>query len=258
MKRFFLPGPVAVGSTAILTGDDAHHILRVLRMRRGEAVVLFDGNGVEYSARIDRIHPDSVQVTVLERFFSSVESPIELTVAQGFLKEKKMDSLIRQLTEIGVSRWIPFFAGRSVSRPDARRLATRTERWNKIAREALKQCRRVKAPVITETLSFEEVLTSSAQSELKLIFWEDESLPLTQVPQPSGRSPDGVFIMLGPEGGFSSHEVAQARRHGFVSVSLGPRILRAETAAVAASVLAQFLFGDMGGCNTSGIHGRSI
>jgi len=209
--------------------------------------VLFDGTGAEYEAKIAAASSDGVTVSILKRIASNSESPISITVAQGFLKEKKMDDLIRALTELGITRWVPFFAERSVPRPSGHRLSARADRWQTIAREALKQCRRSRLPEIVVAGSMDDVITLSAESELKVAFWEKavDSIPVS-FNRKSGSSGSHVFILLGPEGGFSDAEIQVATAAGFKVVSLGPRILRAETATIAACSLIQYLLGDLG------------
>ncbi|CAD7849072.1 MAG: 16S rRNA (uracil(1498)-N(3))-methyltransferase (EC 2.1.1.193) [Olavius algarvensis Delta 4 endosymbiont] len=245
MRRFKIdPGRIK-GNTCVITGPDAKHMINVLRLKADDRVVLFDGTGWEYAAVIQAISSGEVRLSVHNSRPGLAESPARITVAQGFLKDKKMDTLIRQLTELGISRWVPYFGVRSVARPDAQRLSKRTARWHKIATEALKQCRRSQLPEIEPAADFSAVLQLAASAAVKLIFWEAESAPLRSAEL--GGLPQGdVFIILGPEGGFVEAEIEQARRAGFQSVSLGPRILRAETATLAAGTLAQFLFGDLG------------
>ena len=156
-----------------------------------------------------------------------------------------MDTLIRQLTELGISRWIPFFGARSVPRPDARKLAKRADRWQKIADEALKQCRRAQSPRIEMPSGFEQMLAAGADADVKIAFWEEEKTVLPAANR-GGEEISEIFIILGPEGGLTEAEINSARQAGFKSISLGPRILRAETATLAACTLVQHLYGDMG------------
>ena len=156
-----------------------------------------------------------------------------------------MDGLVRQLSELGIVKWIPFIAERSVPRPDKKQLLARTKRWEKIAKEALKQCRRGRIMEIGETVTFEEMLDLSQFCDLKVAFWEDELQPVHANLLESGEKINTVFALIGPEGGFTQKEIEKAEHRGFITVGLGPRILRAETATVAACVLLQYLFGDM-------------
>lgn len=245
MRYFFIERTESVGSTPVITGSDARHIKTVLRLKPGDAIGLFDGKGFEYTAEIIDLSPGKVQVSVIHKFPSTSESPVRITIAQAFLKERKMDGLVRQLTELGIATWVPFIAERSVSRPDQKQLSVRTKRWKKIAREAVKQCKRGQVMEIGETVSFEAVLNLAGASDLKIAFWENELQSVQTSLLTLGRHIKKIFALIGPEGGFTVQEIENARNRGFVTVGLGPRILRAETATVTACVLLQYLFGDM-------------
>ncbi|MFC1788864.1 RsmE family RNA methyltransferase [Thermodesulfobacteriota bacterium] len=246
MRYFFIEPDKSTGSNFVITGSDARHIKTVLRLKSGDKLGLFDGKGFEYEAKIVDLSTGRVAVSVIRRFLSTAESSVQITVAQGFLKEKKMDGLVRQLSELGIIKWIPFIAERSIPRPDKKQLSARTKRWEKISREAIKQCKRGCIMKIGDTVSFEEILNLSQTADLKIAFWEDDLQPLNaKLPGPDGKI-NKIYALLGPEGGFTKQEIESARARGFVTASLGPRILRAETATVAACVLLQHLFGDMG------------
>ena len=284
MRRFFIEQSEAAKPAPVIIGTDARHIKKVLRLKQGDIIILFDGTGTEYEARIMSLSASSVNVSIIRIFPSTTESPVQIIVAQAFLKQRKMDNLVRQLTELGITKWVPFISRRSVPRPDNKRLADRTKRWKKISKEALKQCNRSRIMGIGPTVSFEDILKLSAassgesstvrnsvdclirsptppqaagnalavqfnvsrQSSLKIAFWENESKPVNSALAQSNRHFNNIFIMIGPEGGFTSQEIEKAKACGFITASLGPRILRAETAAIAAAVLIQYLFGDMG------------
>ncbi len=245
MRHFFIEQPKRAGSTFVITGSDARHIKTVLRLKPGDKIGLYDGKGFEYEAEIVDLSTGRVKVLEIRRFSSGGESPVQITVAQGFLKEKKMDGLVRQLSELGVIKWTPFIAERSVPRPDKKQLSARTKRWEKISKEAIKQCKRGFIMEIGGTVSFEEILNLSQDADFKIAFWEDELQPLNaKLPRPDLKI-NKIYVLLGPEGGFTKQEIESARDRGFVTASLGPRILRAETATVGACVLLQHLFGDM-------------
>lgn len=247
MRRFFIEQSKITSTKIFITGSDATHIKKVLRMKSGDRIGLFDGRGFEYEARIENLLAGSVEVSITKRFLSVSESPVQIIVAQALLKDKKMDSLARQLTEIGVARLIPFTSIRSVPRPDEKRLSARRKRWEKIAIEALKQCGRGHVTEIGETTTFNDVIKIDDECELKIVFWENESKPVSDaVQQVHDRHYRKILAVLGPEGGFSEKEIEDARACGFATASLGPRILRAETAAVAACTILQYIFGDMG------------
>ena len=244
MRRFFIKQSKITSTKIFITGSDAAHIKKVLRMEPGDRIWLFDGRGFEYEAMIENLLVGSIEVSITKRFLSASESPVQIIVAQALLKDKKMDILARQLTEIGITKLIPFTAIRSVSRPDKKRLSARRKRWKKIAIEALKQCGRGHVTEIGETITFNDAIKIDDGCDLKIVFWENESKPISDAIQ--HRHYRKILAVLGPEGGFSEKEIEDARVCGFVTASLGPRILRAETAAIAACTILQYLFGDMG------------
>jgi 16S rRNA (uracil1498-N3)-methyltransferase len=247
MRRFFIEQTKITSTKIFITGSDAAHIKKVLRMKSGDRIGLFDGRGFEYEARIENLLAGSVEVSITKRFLSASESPVQIIVAQALLKDKKMDILARQLTEIGITKLIPFTSIRSVPRPDKKRLSERRKRWEKIAIEALKQCRRGHVTEIGETITFNDVIKIDDECDLKIVFWENESKPISDaVQQVYDRHYRKILAVLGPEGGFTEKEIEDARACGFVTASLGPRILRAETASVAACTILQYIFGDMG------------
>ncbi len=247
MRRFYLPDGAAPGRTARIRGDEAVHIRKVLRMGPGDRIQLVDGRGGVYDGRIESISGEGVTVAVLGRTEAVAESPLDITVAQSYLKDKKMDGLIRPLTELGMARWLPFISERSVPAPDGKRLAGRVARWEKIAREAVKQCGRSRIPEIGEVTDLDGVLAAAETAPLKLVFWEQVREPMDLLAlRDRLHGISSAVVLIGPEGGFTEAEADRAAAAGFRAASLGPRILRAETAAAAATALVQFLFGDMG------------
>ena len=244
LRRFYIAADQVERPVPEITGSDAGHIVRVLRLAAGDAVELFDGSGSGYRARIVAAAPGRVAFAIEERFPLATESAVYITLAQGFLKDRKMDDLLRPLTELGVDGWMPFFAARSVPQPGRGKLDRRRARWEKIALEAVKQCRRGRIPRIAPAADLAAVLAAAHDYDLKLIFWEEES---TAFRPAAARRPGRILLVVGPEGGFTAEEVALARKHGCLIVGMGPRILRAETAALAALTLVQYRFGDMGG-----------
>ena len=247
MRHFFINSSPAANSLVAIQQSEAHHIRNVLRLTPGDHIKLFDGKGFEYEAVIRKMSADQVDVEIRSKVRAALRSGVQIMVAQAFLKEKKMDDLVRKLCELGIAKWIPFFSQRSIARPDASRLAGRTRRWHRIAAEALKQCRRIDLPEIAGALSFEEVLDFSKTCDLNIVLWENESTPLSIGIESNEKDPiKKILLMLGPEGGFTQQEIQMAEHSGFVVAGLGPRILRAETATLAACAIVQYLFGDMG------------
>jgi 16S rRNA (uracil1498-N3)-methyltransferase len=246
MRYFFIEPSLVTGPVVSITGVEVHHIKNVLRLKPGDGLKLFDGTGFEYDAVIISVSAKNVAVEIQRRLKAAVQPGVRIIVAQAFLKEKKMDDLVRKLCELGVTQWVPFFSQRSIARPDAQRLAVRSQRWQRIATEAVKQCRRIDTPRIRDALSFDGVLDFSHSCDLKLVFWENETSRLTGDLASGENLPQKIMVMLGPEGGFADQEISMVRDCGFISTGLGPRILRAETATIAAVTIVQYLFGDMG------------
>jgi 16S rRNA (uracil1498-N3)-methyltransferase len=249
MRYFFIDPEKISDSSVLITGSDAKHIRNVLRLKPGNKIGLFDGKGFEYEAEIVSLSPGSVEISVIGRFAARSESPVQIIIAQAMLKDRKMDILIRQLTELGITRWMPFYCERSVPKPAKAHFETRSERWEKIAKEAMKQCKRAVMPEITAPASFETALETGKFCDIKMIFWENESRSFfsdfSETPADADKKYDTVFAVLGPEGGFSAQEIEIAKKYGLLTAGLGPRILRAETATVAACTLLQYFFGDM-------------
>lgn len=241
LRRFYMAPEMVDQPQPVITGPDAGHICRVLRLSTDDIVELFDGTGKGYRARIVSASAKRVSFAIETSFTLLSESPVHITLAQGILKDRKMDALIRQLTELGVDCWMPFYAARSVPSPGNKGIGKRLARWEKIAIEAVKQCRRGRVPRIIPADTFNNMLAAAADCDRKIIFWEDANqafdVPLTPVKK--------ILVVVGPEGGFDPGEIQKAKAQGFLITGLGPRILRAETAALAACTLVQYCFGDM-------------
>jgi len=245
MSRFFLSTEEIQSGTPTLTGPDVKHIRTVLRLKPGDTVLLFDGQGWNYRARIEAVTQKAVPLTVLERFSSISECPVEITIGQALLKGRKMDRVVRQVTELGIYALIPVIARRSVPKPKRDRWLGRKKRWEAIARESLKQCGRSQTLCLEPPASFEEVVDKSETYDLRIVFHHDNTLTNAEAKLNFGEPAPKVLALVGPEGGFAPDEVKLAMKCGFVCVSLGPRILKADTAVVAACTVLQQTFGDM-------------
>jgi 16S rRNA (uracil1498-N3)-methyltransferase len=245
--RFFFVDPARVsGGRARLDGDEARHIKDVLRLRPGDEIGLLDGAGREFSGVIAGMSGGGVEVRLTGSRPAPGGSRIRLSVAQGFLKEKKMDRLAHQLSELGVHRWVPFVSTRAVARPAADRAQARQKRWHKIAVEALKQCRRSHLMAVDPVADFKHVLALVAEHELSVLFWEENAgMALEGELSAAGSRPESILLVIGPEGGFTVEEARAAAAAGFRVAGLGPRVMKAETAAVAACAIVQHLFGDL-------------
>ena len=243
MQKFLIESRSILDSRVRISGQDAKHISKILRMKKGDAIHLTDGNGTDYSATISEISFTQVDLEIVDKKISTTESPIKIRVCSGMLKHQKMDEVIKNLTQLGIYEWVPFFCERSIPTPDAKSIRKNLDRWNTIAKESVKQCRRSRLPDILPPVDFSGLLRLTVSSDIKIAFWEGAVRPLKGI-EASSPIPI-VSILIGPEGGFSTHEIDMAEAHGFGSYSLGPRILRAENASVVASALVQHLLGDM-------------
>jgi 16S rRNA (uracil1498-N3)-methyltransferase len=238
VKRLFVPN-LAEGSLAV-SGADHHYLVHVLRAVAGEGVVLFDGRGGEASARIERIGEQSLVLAVAAP--TRARAPrLELTLLVSLLKGEKMDLVVQKATELGAARIVPLRAERSVERLLEGRAGARVARWQKIAREAARQCGRADAPDIAAPHAPAEAF--SAAAGFRVLFQERTETSIRQALPAT--PPERAAAAVGPEGGFTDAEVAAARAAGFVICGLGPRVLRAETAALAALVIIGFSVGDL-------------
>ena len=243
MQKFIIPKIDTIPSKATLHGQDAKHLSKVLRLKKGDRIEITNGEGKDFTAIITFISPANIGLDIIDEYDSLTESPIDITLCSGMLKDKKMDLVIKHLTQLGIREWIPFFCERSVPTPDIKRMENRKNRWKTIAKESLKQCRRSRLPQISNPLSFEKLLVHSASYDLKIAFWEKATQRLNTLKRASSNKK--VLVLIGPEGGFSKTEMIMAKGKGFLSYSLGPRILRAETASISSCTLVQHLLGDM-------------
>jgi len=244
VPRIYFPGIIGKGEFCELGGNEIRYVKSVLRMKSGDHLIFFDGNGWEYEAVIRSLSTNGIKVQVLGKNMIA-NHVLSITVLQALPKGNKMDSIVQKSTELGASMIIPFRSTRSVPRLTANKARDKVTRWRSIAREAARQCRRADIPEIKEVLSFDEMLASSQGNGLKIIFWEEEKERSVKELLLDGRHEGvkDVSVIIGPEGGFSKEEVASAVRNGFVSASLGRYVLRVETAAVTILSIIQYELG---------------
>ena len=242
MASFYLDGPHAEGEIAPLAAEESKHVLKVLRMEIGDALCAIDGCGGRFEAKIEAVEKDTVRVRLLSRL-SDNESGLKITLYQGLPKADKLDFIVQKFTELGGSCVCPVKMERSVVKSDAKDGIKRRERLEKIAREATKQCRRAKAPEITEPISWKQAFARMRGHDLVLVPWEDaRGTRMKDIVLPELRD---VGIVIGPEGGMTAQEVEAMQAIDAQAITLGPRILRAETAAVASVTMAMTLWGDL-------------
>ena len=241
--RVHVPGPLSAGSRQTIDGDAANHIARVLRLQPGDALTLFDGRGGEHAARIEAIRKGAVIVEVQERSAAERESPLSLTLAQGVSRGERMDWVVQKATELGVTRIVPVLTERTVVKLDAKQSERRREHWQAIAVAACEQSGRNRVPDVVAPLGLPDFLTRSKATTqaTRLLLSPTGSLRVNDLKAPDG----GLVVLIGPEGGLAEGEQRAALNAGFLGVRLGPRVLRTETAAVAALTLLQHQFGDL-------------
>jgi 16S rRNA (uracil1498-N3)-methyltransferase len=245
MARFYVPHPKIEKGKLKVEGQSVRHIRNVLRLKKGDGMTVFDGSGKEYNGTIVGESSSSVIMAIQEVLPSKTESPLEITLAQSLLKGEKMDYLIQKATELGVREIVPFFSSRSIPLLEGSKRSAKLRRWVKIAIEASKQCGRGVVPVIQPIQEYSTLLLSASQDSLRLILWEREGARLREL-LTSVKEKKKVFFMVGPEGGFSQEEVENATQAGFLSISLGERILRSETVSLSLLSILQYQWGDMG------------
>jgi 16S rRNA (uracil1498-N3)-methyltransferase len=241
LTRVFVDTPLEPDIRVTLEGSAASHVTRVLRLRVGASLTLFNGRGGEYSASIDKSHGGEVIVAVGEHRPIERESPFPITLAQGVSRGERMDLVVQKATELGVSRLLPVLTERSVVRLDAQQADRRSNHWRAIAIAACEQCGRNRLPEVGLPAYLRALLREPAGDRARLLLSPDATLRIEDVARPQA----GVSVLIGPEGGLSEDEQADAQAAGFTAVHLGPRVLRTETAAIAALTLLQREFGDL-------------
>ncbi len=246
MARFLLPRVKIRDDRGTVDGQELEHLRRVLRLGPGDHLTVFDEMGWEHEAMIRSLSAEQGDIEILRSYEAGRESSLAMTLGLGLTKGEKMDWVIEKATELGVQSIAPFVSTYTVPKLDARKIAKRAERWQKIVLSAAKQSGRTRIPKILTLINFRDLVKQSGTDWLKLLFWERETAQTLKQVHARERAARSVFLVIGPEGGLSEEEAALAQECGFKSVRLGRRILRAETAALTATSLVQFLWGDLG------------
>jgi 16S rRNA (uracil1498-N3)-methyltransferase len=241
IPRLYLPRPLETGAVCFAAADQARYLKTVLRMKEGDPLLIFNGTDWEYEAVIRRQTAEGMELEITGRQRLPAAG-IHVTLCQAVPKAEKMDGIIRHATELGAERIVPFLAERSIPHWRPEQLPRKRERWQKIAVEASRQCGRSDIPEVGEIVTFERMLRDVPESGLRLIPWEEETTTgIREILRDPARAGVTEFILvIGPEGGFSTEEIVQARRVGFLSVSLGKRVLRVETASLAVIAILQY------------------
>ncbi len=246
MHRFFVPSQTFQDDRVMVRGALVHQLRDVLRMRPGDEIALLDNTGWAYRVELATVERDIVRGRVLEKWKLETEPRTHITLYQGVLKGQKFDWVLQKGTDLGISAFVPMLCSRSVMSSVDDINPARVDRWERIIAEAAEQSGRAVLPRLTGAMNFSDACAAAGQNSLSLIPWENErSTGLAQAlkSMPETRH---LNLFVGPEGGFTDEEIAFANKRGLVSVSLGPRILRAETAGLVAASAVLYAMGDMG------------
>ncbi|MCP4665074.1 MAG: 16S rRNA (uracil(1498)-N(3))-methyltransferase [Deltaproteobacteria bacterium] len=247
MRRFFVDEIRVKDRFCSITGPEAKHISRVLRMGPGDRFILMDGRGARYQVLIDAVGAREVRVLLEKPLPPPPPSPVTITLCQALLKSRPMDYIVQKTSELGVDVIIPFSSTRTVARLQGDRLGKRLRHWREIAHNAAKQCGRETPAHIEPPLPFQELAARwKGERGLKIILWEGERKKDLKELLTASPTPGKVIAFIGPEGGFGHEEIEEAQKAGFAPVSLGNRVLRSETAAITLTALIQYEHGDLG------------
>ncbi len=239
--RFFLEGMRGEPGARVDLAPLSHQLRSVLRLDAGSVITLLDGSGAAYPTRIESLEKGQATGTVLRSEPALGEPSVELTLYQCVPKGDRFAWILQKGTELGVSRFVPVISSRTVVRP-AERLLPKYERWRAVVREAAEQSRRGRLPVVEEPLHWAEAL--ERVRGLGLLAWE-EADGIRSNWQAEAADSDAVSLLVGPEGGITKEEAEAAQARGWLPVSLGPRVLRSETAAIAAAALVMHIAGEL-------------
>ena len=245
LPRFLATDLDPSSGTASLSADEAHHLTHVLRLRFGDEIAVFDGNGREYRARIERVSREGALLHLIEEISAAPEPAVRLTLAQAVLKGDKMEDVVRDATMMGVAAIEPLISTHTTVRMKALSEGQVTDRWRRIAVASAKQCRRAVLPVIGNGTAFDEMVVQDT-AEMRLMLVEPtgaiEGHPVSTV---QGQRPRSATLIVGPEGGWTPEEIETAVRAGWMPITLGRRTLRADAVAIVAIGVLQFLWADL-------------
>lgn len=241
IPRIHVPMELQTGHELTLPEAATNHLVRVLRLREGAALTVFDGRGHEHYASIARLHGSTVVVQVGDALAPRGESPLPITLVQGISRGERMDWTLQKATELGVSRIVPVLTARSVVRLDDRQAAKKQEHWQQVVISACEQSGRTLVPEVAMPLSLRDYLAKLTATASRLLLNPEGADSLAGLSTLAGP----VELLIGPEGGLDDDEIRIAQQAGFMSVRLGPRILRTETASVVALSVLQAMWGDL-------------
>lgn len=231
MPRFFVTPGDRSDDKIIISGNDARHIARSLRMAVGDIITVADGTGAEYKCVLEKIRDEECECKITNEHISRAEPPTRITLYMAYPKGDKLETVIQKAVELGASKIVPFESSRCIKRPKADKAQDRKARLERIAWEAAKQCGRAVLPEVSHPLTFDEAVAGAAEAALAILCYEgDNTFSLKSILENCKSVPESVSVMVGSEGGFSEEEAERAIKAGMQPANLGPRILRCETA----------------------------
>lgn len=243
--HFFLPEKIDPGGPVTLEGENAHHARNVLRVRKGDSITLADSTGQGYTAAVVAVQKERVVVRV-KALLASPEPRVKVTLYQGWPKGDKLDFTIEKSTELGVDRIEVVVTERSIPRPHQGAIGRRRERWQQKALAAARQCRRHLVPVVSGPQELPAALNAIQPDTLLLVPWEGECTRSLKSVMETVMEKQKLAVLIGPEGGLSPAEIDLARSHGGIPITLGPRILRTETAGLVCLAAIMYALGELG------------
>lgn len=238
IPRFYDPQSLQLNQLVELNDAVVQHVCRALRMRVGDELILFNGDGLEYKAQLETVEKRRASARIIQQDDRCIESPLDIRIGQSLSRGERMDYAVQKATEMGMQQMFPLFSERCEVKLSTDRQDKRIRHWQQVAISACEQSGRCKVPTISAPQTLEQWIKQE-DAELKLVLHHHTATPLAEMD-----APESIALLIGPEGGLTEQEVELARDHGFQPVAFGPRVMRTETAPVAALALLQYLWGD--------------
>ena len=238
IPRFYDPQSLQLDQLVELNDTVVQHVCRALRMRVGDELILFNGDGLEYKAQLETVEKRRASARITQQDDRHIESPLDIRIGQSLSRGERMDYAVQKATEMGMQQMFPLFSERCEVKLSTDRQDKRIRHWQQVAISACEQSGRCKVPTIGAPQTLEQWVKQE-DAELKLVLHHHTATPLAEMDAPAS-----IALLIGPEGGLTEQEVELARDHGFQPVAFGPRVMRTETAPVAALALLQYLWGD--------------
>jgi len=246
VRRFFVEKIPYHADLILIPEKEANHITKVLRMKEGDRIIIFDGKGKEFESIIDKVSYKEVWVRIIKNLSSRPLSPLKITLAQAAVKGPALDYILQKATELGVNDVVFFYSERTVVKLNTDNLGKKMIRWQEIIKSASRQCGRAFLPDLKPPISFEDFVKGATnKNTLPLILWEREEKHTIKDLLKSVHPVPHVIVVVGPEGGFTDDEIHFAKRYDFRLLSIGRRVLRSDTASIALLSILQYEWGDL-------------